>query len=134
MDEADKLCDRIAIVDHGQLAALGSPLTLKASIPGKNFVEVSFSAVPDAWGSRLASLPHVEDVTSEGHVFRLASGNGPLTTTALMDAAAAAGIAVQSLSVHGTTLDDVFVHYTGSSLRDALQAPSAADSPFMIRR
>jgi ABC-2 type transport system ATP-binding protein len=134
MDEADKLCDRIAIVDHGQLVALGSPLMLKASIPGKNFLEVSFSEVPDAWSTRLSSLPHVEDVTSEGHVFRLASDNGPLTTTALMGAAAEAGIAVQSLSVHGTTLDDVFVHYTGSSLRDALQAPSAADSPFMIRR
>jgi ABC-2 type transport system ATP-binding protein len=134
MDEADKLCDRIAIVDHGRLAALGSPLTLKASIPGKNFVEVSFSAVPPAWSTQLAALPHVAEVTSEGHVFRLASGNGPLTTTALMGAAADAGIAVQSLSVHGTTLDDVFVHYTGGSLRDALQAPSAADSPFMIRR
>jgi ABC-2 type transport system ATP-binding protein len=134
MDEADKLCDRIAIVDHGQLVALGSPLMLKASIPGKNFLEVSFSEVPDAWSIRLASLPHVEDVTSEGHVFRLASDNGPVTTTALMGAAAEAGIAVQSLSVHGTTLDDVFVHYTGSSLRDALQAPSAADSPFMMRR
>ena len=134
MDEADKLCDRIAIVDHGQLVALGSPLTLKASIPGKNFLEVSFSEVPDAWSTRLASLPHVEDVTSEGHVFRLASDNGPVTTTALMGAAAEAGIAVQSLSVHGTTLDDVFVHYTGSSLRDALQAPSALDSPFVMRR
>jgi ABC-2 type transport system ATP-binding protein len=134
MDEADKLCDRIAIVDHGQLVALGSPLTLKASIPGKNFLEVSFSEVPDAWNTRLASLPHVEEVTSEGHVFRLASGNGPVTTTALMGAAAQAGIAVQSLSVHGTTLDDVFVHYTGSSLRDALQAPSVTDSPFMLRR
>jgi ABC-2 type transport system ATP-binding protein len=134
MDEADKLCDRIAIVDHGQLVALGSPLTLKASIPGRNFLEVSFSAVPDAWSARLSSLPHVEDVTNEGHVFRLASDNGPITTTALMGAAAEAGIAVQSLSVHGTTLDDVFVHYTGSSLRDALQAPSAADSPFLLRR
>ena len=133
MDEADKLCDRIAIVDHGQLVALGSPLTLKASIPGRNFVEVSFSEVPSEWPGRLQSLPYVEDVTSEGHVFRLASGNGAMTTTALMGAAADAGIAVQSLSVHGTTLDDVFVHYTGSSLRDALQAPSAADSPFMMR-
>ena len=47
MDEADKLCDRIAIVDHGQLVALDSPLMLKASIPGKNVLEVSFSEVPD---------------------------------------------------------------------------------------
>ena len=72
MDEADKLCDRIAIVDHGKLVALDSPDALKASIPGRD----------------------------------------PATVT----------------------LDDVFVHYTGRDLRDALQEPSAADSPFMIRR
>ena len=42
MDEADKLCDRIAIVDHGELKALDSPMKLKASVPGKNVLEVSF--------------------------------------------------------------------------------------------
>jgi len=72
MDEADKLCDRIAIVDHGKLVVLDTPANLKASIP---------SDTPEK-----------------------------------------------------TTLDDVFVHYTGRDLRDALQAPSAADSPFVIRR
>jgi len=72
MDEADRLCDRLAIVDHGKLVALDTPTALKASIPGRS----------------------AEDVT----------------------------------------LDDVFVHYTGRGLRDALQAPSAMDSPFMIRR
>src|SRR6185503_14965575 len=46
MDEADKLCDRIAIVGHGELKALDSPLKLKTSIPGQNSLEVSFSAVP----------------------------------------------------------------------------------------
>ena len=71
MDEADKLCDRIAIVDHGKLVALDTPAALKASIPGAS---------------------------------------------------------------EKTTLDDVFVHYAGRDLRDALQAPAAADSPFMIRR
>jgi ABC-2 type transport system ATP-binding protein len=134
MDEADKLCDRIAIVDHGQLVALDSPLRLKASVPGKNVVEVSFSPIPEQWTERLTALPFVEGVTSEGHVYRLSSANGPATTTALVEAAAGAGTTVQSLSVQSTTLDDVFVHYTGRALRDGLQAPSAADSPYMIRR
>src|ERR1700731_4342379 len=49
MDEADKLCDRIAIVDHGELKALDSPLKLKMSIPGKNTLEVSFSTTPSGW-------------------------------------------------------------------------------------
>ena len=53
---------------------------------------------------------------------------------ALMEAARLAGIAVNSLSVQSTTLDDVFVHFTGHQLRDSLQAPSAADSPFMMKR
>src|ERR687890_561122 len=52
MDEADKLCDRIAIVDHGELKALDSPLTLKASIPGKNVLEASFSNPPADWQAR----------------------------------------------------------------------------------
>jgi ABC-2 type transport system ATP-binding protein len=134
MDEADRLCDRIAIVDHGQLVALDSPLKLKASIPGKNVLEASFSDVPSDWDTRLAALPFVENVVGHGHVFRIASGNGPATTLALMEAAQRAGIAVPSLSVQSTTLDDVFVHYTGRALRDALQAPSVADSPYMIRR
>src|SRR5262249_30988549 len=57
MDEADKLCDRIAIVDHGKLVALDAPMTLKASIEGKNFVEVSFATVPAGWETRLQALP-----------------------------------------------------------------------------
>jgi ABC-2 type transport system ATP-binding protein len=134
MDEADKLCDRIAIVDHGELKALDSPLRLKTSIPGKNTLEVSFSDVPAGWIERLQQLPDVEDVTGEDRIFRISSQNGPATTVALMDAAAAAHIGVSSLSIQSTTLDDVFVHYTGRALRDELQDASAKDSPYMMRR
>ena len=134
MDEADKLCDRIAIVDHGKLAALDSPLKLKASIPGKNILEVSFSSVPPNWMETLKALPDVADVKSQENVFRISSHNGPRTTLALMEAAQNAGMTVTSLSVQSTTLDDVFVHYTGHQLRDALQAPSAAESPYMMKR
>ena len=76
----------------------------------------------------------MDAVSGQGHVYRISSSNGPGTTLALMDAAASANITVQSLSVQSTTLDDVFVHYTGHELRDALQEASAADSPFMLRR
>jgi ABC-2 type transport system ATP-binding protein len=134
MDEADKLCDRIAIVDHGKLVALDSPLTLKASIPSQNMLEVSFSNSPADWEARLKSLPHVDSVIAHENVYRLSSANGPATTLALMEAAAAANVTVNSLSVQSTTLDDVFVHYTGRALRDELQEASAKDSPFMIRR
>jgi len=134
MDEADKLCDRIAIVDHGELKALDSPMKLKASVPGKNMLEASFSSTSDSWEHTLATLPSVEDVASHDNIFRLATSNGPVTTLALMEAAGRAGITVNSLSVQSTTLDDVFVHFTGRALRDSLQEASAKDSPFMIRR
>ena len=134
MDEADKLCDRIAIVDHGTLKALDSPMRLKTSIPGRNTVEVSFSTVPEGWAARLERLPSVEAVSGEDHIFRISTGDGPATTLALMEEAARAHVAVQSLSVQSTSLDDVFVHYAGRNLRDELSAPSAQDSPFMMRR
>jgi ABC-2 type transport system ATP-binding protein len=134
MDEADKLCNRIAIVDHGELKALDSPMKLKASIPGKNILEASFTALPDDWAVRLERLPGVETVTSHDGVFRIASGNGPATTLALMDAASSAGIGVQSLAVQSTSLDDVFVHYTGRALRDALQEANPMDRRVMLRR
>jgi ABC-2 type transport system ATP-binding protein len=134
MDEADKLCDRIAIVDHGKLAALDSPLKLKASIPGKNILEVSFTGAPKDWPNKLRALPEVAEVKGEENIFRISTNNGPRTTIELLEAARAANVTVASLSVQSTTLDDVFVYYTGHQLRDTLQAPSAAESPYVMKR
>src|ERR1700761_7126892 len=85
MDEADKLCDRIAIVDHGNLVALDSPLKLKASIPGKNVLEVSFQSTPPGWIKTLEGLPDVAGVKAEENIFRLSSNNDPRTAMALME-------------------------------------------------
>jgi ABC-2 type transport system ATP-binding protein len=134
MDEADNWCDRIAIVDHGHLMALDSPIRLKASIPGTNTIEASFGSAPADWHAQLESLPGVERVTGDASVVRIATDNGPETTTALMSTAAGANVRVLSLAVQSTSLDDVFVHYTGRQLRDALQEPSAADRSVMINR
>ena len=134
MDEADKLCDRIAIVDHGELKALDSPMKLKASVPSNNVLEVSFSHVPQGWEARLKSLPEVDAITGHDHMFKISTKDGPAATRALLDSAASAGVTVLSLSVASTTLDDVFVHYTGRDLRDALQEASPQDSAFMMRR
>src|SRR5213596_2232949 len=57
MDEADRLCDRIAIVDHGVLVALDSPMRLKAAIPGKNVLEVALQSTPANWQETIAALP-----------------------------------------------------------------------------
>lgn len=134
MDEADKLAGRIAIVDHGKLVALDTPHRLKASIPGENMLEVSFTNEPPEWQQTVEGLPEVASVKLYDHVYRIASRNGPRTTVELVEAARARGVTVSSLSVQSATLDDVFMHFTGRQLRDELQAPAAAESPFMIKR
>ncbi len=119
MDEADRLCDRIAIVDHGKLVALDSPMALKASVPGSNVIEVQFKHPPADWEQRLHELSEVHSVQSEGaDMYRVLTSNGSRTTTELVEAAVKAGIEIKSLMVQNTTLDDVFVHYTGRQLRD----------------
>jgi ABC-2 type transport system ATP-binding protein len=134
MDEADRLCDRIAIVDHGELKALDSPMKLKAAVPVRNVIEVSFASPPPDWGDTLRALPEVDEVSGHDGVFRVSSHSGPATTMRIMEAAGRAGVPVLSLSVLSTTLDDVFVQTTGHALRDTIQAPSAQESPFLIRR
>lgn len=121
MDEADRLCNRIAIVDHGKLVALDTPEALKASVPGSNVIEAQFDHAPADWEKRLHSLPNVTSVQPEGAgMFRVLTDNGSRTTTALVEMAVEAGVPVRTLSVQNTTLDDVFVHYTGRQLRDEL--------------
>ena len=69
MDEADKLCDRIAIVDHGKLVALGTPVELKNSVAGANVVEVHFDRDDDDWTERLKDLEGVTSVQPESAGF-----------------------------------------------------------------
>ena len=119
MEEADRLCDRIAIVDHGTLVALGTPVELKQSVPGSNVVEVQFAREWSEWPARLERLAGVTDVQSQSAgVYRVLTSNGSLTTTQLVELATALGETLTTLSVQNTSLDDVFVHYTGRQLRD----------------
>lgn len=119
MDEADRLCDRIAIVDHGKLVALDTPMALKASVPGTNVVEVQFARESAKWPDELKQLAGVSSVESQSAgMYRLLTSNGSLTTTQLVEMTAGRGDTIKSLNVQNTTLDDVFVHYTGRQLRD----------------
>jgi len=130
MDEADRLCNRIAIVDHGKLVALDTPQALKASVPGSNVIEVQFGDTPPDWQKQLEQLIAVTSVQAEGPTgYRILTGNGSETTTQLVESAVQAGVALKSLSVQNTTLDDVFVHYTGRQLRDELQKAYAFVMP-----
>ncbi len=119
MEEADNLCDRIAIVDHGKLVALDTPMALKASVLGTNVVEAQFTHESDEWPARLKQLAGVTAVEAHGSaMYKMLTADGSLTTTQLVEMAVSRGEVIKSLSVQTTTLDDVFVHYTGRQLRD----------------
>ena len=119
MDEADRLCDRIAIVDHGTLVALDTPAALKQSVPGSNVIEAQFVSPPADWEQQLHELPNVTAVQHEGSsMYRVLTSSGSTTTTAMVEKAVSKGVEIRSLSVQNTSLDDVFVHYTGRQLRD----------------
>ncbi len=124
MEEADKLCDRIAIVDHGTLMALGTPVELKNSVAGANVVEVHFDRETEEWEERLKKLEGVTSVQPESAGFyRVLTTSGSKTTMQIVELAASLGETLTSLSVQNTTLDDVFIHYTGRQLRDEQVKP-----------
>jgi ABC-2 type transport system ATP-binding protein len=130
MDEADRLCDRIAIVDHGKLVALDSPRALKASIPGSSVIEAQFLNAPAGWQQTLTGLVNVNSVQPEGaDMYRILTDDGSRTTTELVETAVRTNVAIKSLTVQTTTLDDVFVHYTGRQLRDQLADAPLYQSP-----
>jgi ABC-2 type transport system ATP-binding protein len=130
MDEADKLCDRLAIVYHGTLVALGTPLELKHSVPGANVVEVHFDRETEEWQARLEALEGVTSVQAESAgYYRVLTSSGSKTTMQLVELAASLGETLTSLSVQNTTLDDVFVHYTGRQLRDEQVKPPVFTLP-----
>jgi ABC-2 type transport system ATP-binding protein len=127
------LCDRIAIVDHGQLVALDTPTKLKDSVPGTDIVEAEFDNPPADWNAALEKLDGVASVTSSDGVTHIASNSGPLTVRELMDLARERGVAVRHVSVQGTTLDDVFLYYTGRQLRDAASETMKRDMSHLYK-
>ncbi|MGW5054928.1 ATP-binding cassette domain-containing protein [Actinokineospora sp. NPDC004072] len=121
LEEADALCDRILVIDHGRIVAEGTPAQLKAQVSG-DLVAVSVAGGAVAAAAEIARKVHAAsevEVHGEGVRFRVPRGDQALAE--LLRGLDAAGIATTSLQVHTPTLDDVFLTLTGRSLRDAEQ-------------
>jgi ABC-2 type transport system ATP-binding protein len=129
MDEADRLCDRIAIVDKGRLVALDTPRALKASVPGTSAIEAQLEDAPADWESELVGLDGVASAHAlGGDSWRLVADDAGRAATALVSLAQARGVGLRSLTVTSTTLDDVFTHYAGHALEGGA-APARAGAP-----
>jgi len=126
MDEADRLCDRIAIVDRGHVVALDTPVALKASVPGASRIEVQFEPDLPGGGAELQVLPAVKSVRPLGSAtYRISSDRGPASAQELVELARDRKLELKSLSVASTTLDDVFLHYTGHALAEVAETAPA---------
>ncbi len=114
MDEAERLCDRVAIVDKGKVIALGTPRELIASLGAQQVVEFSTEQplAPDGWGG----LPSVRSARRSADGIALTVEQLHLALPAIL--ARAEPLGLTHLSTHQATLEDVFVHLTGRHLRE----------------
>ena len=116
MDEAQRLCDRVAIVDHGKVIALGTPAALIASLGAEHVIEFEVEG-PFEIDSVLA-LPGIQDGRREEHVFMLTATELHIAVPALLAELQRRGAVLKHLSTHHATLEDVFVSLTGRTLRE----------------
>ena len=119
MDEAERLCDRVAIVDHGRVIALGTPRTLIASLGAEHVVEFSSpgsEAVLRA--EELEALDGVQSARLHGEEWSLEVTELARAVPALLRELARRGLPLEELVTHSATLEDVFVSLTGRQLRD----------------
>lgn len=118
MEEAETLCDRVAIIDSGKIIALGSPDQLKAGIPGNDIISITLADMPEALIEKIQGLSFVHKVNVTDSSLRVAVDNGAKNLSALLDEVRQAGSAVLSVTIHEQTLEDVFIQYTGKSIRE----------------
>jgi ABC-2 type transport system ATP-binding protein len=117
MEEADSLCHRIAIVDHGKVIALGTPAELKASIPGGYLLRLRFTRPAPGMAARLKELPGVSEVNLQGESADVYADRGGPLVPAVVTAASAEGVDLCDVHISEPSLENLFLHHTGRSLR-----------------
>jgi ABC-2 type transport system ATP-binding protein len=119
MDEAERLCDRVAIIDHGKVIALGSPADLISRIGGEHVVEFALGGEAHALdASAFSGLPTVLSTRLEADGYALTVGEPHSAIPALLDQLEDAGCPLARLTTRQVSLEDVFVALTGRHLRD----------------
>jgi ABC-2 type transport system ATP-binding protein len=119
MEEADDLCQRVAIVDHGKVIALGTPADLKGSVPGGYLIRLQFDRSPEPLTAALKQLAGVTEVkVRDSSIDLYADRGGPLIPS-IVAAAVERSIGVNDVHISAPSLENLFLHHTGRSLRDS---------------
>jgi ABC-2 type transport system ATP-binding protein len=118
MDEAERLCDRLAIVDHGQIIAEGSPAELIAKLGGHHIVEFALAGDPHRPAETWQSLPGVDSVRNDDGLVCLSVREPHRTIPALLSKVEEQSAQLEHLNTRQASLEDVFVNLTGRHLRE----------------
>lgn len=119
MEEADALCRRLAIIDHGRVIALGTPRELKASVPGGFLLRLRFGAHSPEFLKRLENLSGVREVRgADGSGADLYADRGGSLVPEVASIASAAGVELHDVHISEPSLENLFLHHTGRSLRE----------------
>ena len=117
IEEANVSCDRVAIINHGMIAAIDSPEKLKKTIQSVQSVEVSLDPVPAQWEDGLRGIGTVSEVRKLGDKFRLITEDPPAVIAGVMAYAEQHHTRVISVNTYGPSLEDVFIKLTGLEVR-----------------
>ncbi|MCI4350725.1 MAG: ATP-binding cassette domain-containing protein [Thermoplasmata archaeon] len=132
LDEADQLCDRVAIIDHGKIVAAGTPAELKEKIGGDVVTLVPTDGTADLTPV-LARVPGVLQVQKQDGGYRLKCLRGESVVPAAVEACFTAHIAVASVALKKPSLDEVFLEFTGRAFRED-EGPSATDTALRMNQ
>ena len=131
LEEADALCDRVAIIDHGKIVVVGTPDELKDSLGG-DIITVAIKKDVDIT-ELVKKIEHVKEVKKENGSYMIKSENGEVTAPLIIEALRKEGHVVTRLSLTKPTLNEVYLQYTGRSMRDAEESGEALHAKRMLQ-
>jgi ABC-2 type transport system ATP-binding protein len=132
LEEADALCDRVAIIDRGKIVVVGAPEELKHSLGG-DVITLGIKEEADV-SELIQSIEHVKDVKKEDGSYHIKAEIGEVTAPLIIEALRRKGYTVTKLSLTEPTLNEVYLEYTGKSMRDAEESREAFASQRMTMR
>ena len=132
LEEADALCDRVAIIDHGKIIVVGAPEELKHSLGG-DVITLGIKEDVDV-SELIRKVERVKDVKKEGGTYRIKAEEGEVTAPLIIEALRKKAYTVTKLSLTEPTLNEVYLEYTGRSLRDAEESREAFAAQRMTMR
>jgi len=134
IEEANQLCDRVAIINHGKIVAIDTPEKLKQTFQQVQSIEIAFTQSPKGLDEKLAALSEVSSVLKVGDKWRLYNDSPPILLPLLVQFAEKENLGILSLNTLAPSLEDVFLHITGQQVGAIVETPTSPNKKAGMRR